>query len=125
MKVSTLVIMIAFGFIVAEIAKAKGYVRQSGEPKTKKPTKYTYIGWWFCGALLFIVSFIWVLALPNLNKQQNQQAQQLKPAQPYNPQIQQTQPNMTEELQKYKDLYDSGLITKEEYEKKKAQILKI
>ncbi|MCR5508005.1 MAG: hypothetical protein K6F34_04885 [Lachnospiraceae bacterium] len=67
MSVLQLILIIAFGFIVAEIAKRKGYVRVSGEPKEKGSKKQTYFSWWICGALLFIVSIIYILVLPNLN----------------------------------------------------------
>lgn len=114
---ATIILIIAFGFIVAAIAKSKGYVRESGEPKEPKSKKMTYFGWWFCGAALFIVSIIYVLALPNLNAQ--------KPVPPVYPTPQIPSQDITAELQKYKDLYDNGLISQEDYEKKKAQILNI
>lgn len=69
MNIFQLILIVAFGFIVAEIAKRKGYVRQSGEPKEKGSKKQTYFAWWACGALLFIVSIIYVLVLPDLNKE--------------------------------------------------------
>ena len=75
-------LIIAFGFIVAEIAKSKGYVRKSGEPKESSQDQL-YITWWFCGALLFIVSIIWVCVLPN--KRQNDPYYNAQPHQNYPP----------------------------------------
>lgn len=110
MNIIEIGLIIAFGFIVAEIAKSKGYVRVSGEPKEKGSKKQTYIAWWFCGALLFIVSIIYVLVLPNLNKDTNIQVNS-----PRN--------NDADELMKYKQLLDAGAITQDEYDIKKRQIL--
>ena len=142
-------LIIAFGFIVAEIAKSKGYVRKSGEPK-ESPQDQLYITWWFCGAALFIVSIIWVCVLPNKRKNAP-----YNNVQSYNPTYDQyendyveydyqaTTPNITrsvrtksvgvptvtkrndpaEQIKKYKELLDSGAITPEEYEAKKRQLL--
>ncbi len=115
MSIIEIGLIVAFGFIVAEIAKNKGYVRVSGEPKEKGSKKQTYIAWWFCGALLFIVSIIYVLVLPNLNNETNEQVSRRSLTDSGN--------NDADELMKYKQLLDAGAITQEEYEIKKRQIL--
>lgn len=68
-NVVMIIMMIAFGFIVAEIAKSKGYVLKSGEKKEKgEKNMYYYFVWWLCGAVAFLIALIWVLVLPNKNK---------------------------------------------------------
>lgn len=116
MSLFIVVVFVGFGFIVAEIAKSKGYVLKQGEKKQPKSKKQAYITWWFCGAALFIVSIFYVLALPDINDQTEQPTQNIYYAPPG------TQ-DLASELQKYKDLYDRGLITQEDYEKKKSQLL--
>ena len=149
MNIMTIILMIAFGFIVAEIARAKGYVRKMGEPKENSQDMY-YIVWWICGAALFIVSIIWVCVLPNKYKNYKPSSNQYYASNIgnyYNDYIeydyQDPSPTVSrsvrtknvgiptvkkrtdpaDEIRKYKDLLDSGAITPEEYNAKKQQLL--
>lgn len=49
MNIFQLILIVAFGFIVAEIAKRKDYIRQSGEPKEKSKQEtdiFCLVGLW-------------------------------------------------------------------------------
>ena len=62
--------------------------------------------WWFYGWMLFIVAIIHVQFIPDKNAPQT------------NPRV-----GNADELKKYKQLYDEGTLTREEYEEKKKQLL--
>lgn len=63
--------------------------------------------WWFYGWMLFIVALIHSLMLPD----------------PYAAPVVRTQTGTADELKKYKDLLDKGVITQEEFDAKKKQLL--
>lgn len=71
-----------------------------------KKKGYSFGLWWFYGWMLFIVAIIHVQFIPDKNVPQ-----------PY------TGVGRADELKKYKQLYDDGTLTKEEYEEKKKQLL--
>lgn len=103
----SLIIAAGLGFIPANIAKKKGY---------------SFGLWWFYGWMLFIVAIIHVSLIPDKNAQQTP----IHPTSsvPYCP------PSMTgqsvaDELKKYKELKDRGIITTEEFQAKKEQLLKL
>lgn len=92
--VLSLVIAAGLAFIPANIAKNKGK---------------SFGLWWFYGWMLFIVALIHSLLLPDPNAQAVvMQAQSISKA---------------DEIMKYKSLLDAGVITKEEFEVKKKQLL--
>ncbi len=91
--VVTLSIAALLGLIPANIAKNKGY---------------SFGLWWFYGWMLFIVAIIHVNFIPDKN----------------NP-ISSTNNNVSsaDELKKYNDLKEQGVITEEEFQEKKNQLL--
>lgn len=91
--------------IPANIAKEKGY---------------SFGLWWFYGWMLFIVAIIHVSLLPDKNENTN--AYGRSSSIPYVPS---TSISAADELKQYKDLLDQGVITEEDYEKKKKQIMGI
>ncbi|MCC8161565.1 MAG: SHOCT domain-containing protein [Oscillospiraceae bacterium] len=97
----SLIIAAGLGFIPAAIAKKKGY---------------NFGLWWLYGWLLFIVAIIHVSLIPDKNA-----------AQTDSPVYQATSAqSAADELRKYKELTDSGVITEEEFAaKKKEQLLKL
>lgn len=64
--------------------------------------------WWFYGWMLFIVAIIHVQFISDENASPAFSAQ--SPA---------------EELKKYKELYDQGVLTEEEFNEKKNQLLRL
>lgn len=62
--------------------------------------------WWFYGWMLFIVAIIHVQFIPDKNAPQSYAGV-----------------GGADELKKFKQLYDEGTLTKEEYEEKKKQII--
>lgn len=64
--------------------------------------------WWFYGWMLFIVALIHSLLLPDLNTQ-----------------IMKNTTSSADALIKYKELLDSGLITQEDFDEKKKQLLNL
>ena len=123
----TLVIGAVLGLIPANIAKNKGY---------------SFGLWWFYGWMLFIVAIIHVQFIPDKNAPQYPVAQP-NPAgyQPYpvaqpNPAGYQpataaaqpgsvAKPSVVDELKQYKELLDKGILTEEEFNSKKEQLLKL
>ena len=90
-----LVLAAGLAFIPANIAKNKG--RSFGL-------------WWFYGWMLFIVALIHSLTLPDPYA--------------YTPTPTAKAPTSSaDELKKYKDLLDKGVITQEEFDAKKKQLL--
>lgn len=102
-----LVIAAGLGFIPASIAKNKGY---------------SFGLWWFYGWMLFIVAIIHVSLIPNKNAQQA--PVNPTPYTPYAPPVNSGQ-SAADELRKYKELMDQGIITEEEFRLKKEQLLKL
>jgi uncharacterized membrane protein len=98
----TLAVASLLGLIPANIAKEKGY---------------SFGLWWFYGWMLFIVAIIHVQFLPDKNINNTE----YRPNSiPYCPP---SNANAPDELRKYKELLDQGVITEEEFEKKKRQLL--
>lgn len=91
----TLAIAAVLGLIPANIAKSKGY---------------SFGLWWFYGWMLFIVAIIHVCVLPDKNATQNTNGFVAPRSE-------------ADELMKYKELLDSGVITQEEFDAKKKQLL--
>ena len=91
----TLAIAAGLGLIPANIAKGKGY---------------SFGLWWFYGWMLFIVAIIHVSLIPDKTASNVRNNSIL------------TTSN-AEELAKYKNLLDAGVITQAEFEIKKQQLL--
>lgn len=103
----SLVIAAGLGFIPASIAKNKGY---------------SFGLWWFYGWMLFIIAIIHVSLIPDKNTKQipiNATAH-VTYCNPSN-----ADQSVADELKKYKDLKDQGIITEEEFQSKKEQLLKL
>jgi hypothetical protein len=98
--VISLIIAAGLGLIPASIAKDKGY---------------SFGLWWFYGWMLFIVAIIHVNLIPNKNDPPHTYTFQGGSAVP--------QTGAAEEIQKYKELLDSGVITQAEFESQKKQLL--
>lgn len=96
--VISLVIAAGLGLIPANIAKKKGY---------------SFGLWWFYGWMLFIVAIIHVQFIPDKNAPQEQSAANRIPA----------GQSGADELRKFKELYDQGVLTKQEFEEKKKRLL--
>lgn len=100
-------LLISFGLacIPASIAKQKGY---------------DFWLWWLYGWLLFIVAIIHITAfMPDKNNQnQSNNTNNIKQNNFYD-----NEKNNVEELKKYKELLDQGVITQEEFETQKKQLL--
>lgn len=103
-----LVVAAGLGFIPASIAKNKGY---------------SFWLWWFYGWMLFIVAIIHVSIIPDKNAQQSA-GSQMASSIPYCPPSDLWK-SAAEELKKYKELMDQGVITEEEFQAKKEQLLKL
>lgn len=93
-----LAIAAGLAFIPANIAKRKGY---------------SFGLWWFYGWMLFIVAIIHVSLISDKNSPQ-QIASSAAAGQ-----------SIADELKKYKELQEQGIITEEEFQAKKAQLLKL
>ncbi len=105
--VAILLFAALLGLIPAGIAKNKGY---------------SFGAWWLYGWMLFIVALIHVSVIPDRNAQQYL-INQYNPV-PHSPPPVSTQ-STADELRKYKQLFDDGVITEEEFNAKKEQILKL
>ena len=91
-----LIVAAGLGFIPAEIAKRKG--------------KENYWLWWFYGWMLFIVAIIHAMCLEDSSIPK--------------PLVTNTVSyGSADELLKFKELLDGGVITQEEFEAKKKQLL--
>ena len=95
------------GLVPATIAKKKGR---------------SFILWWFYGWMLFIVAIIHVSLIPDKNAQQI--PINATPHIPYCPPSNAGQ-SAADELKKYKELKDHGVLTEEEFQAKKEQLLKL
>ena len=102
-----LIIAAGLGFIPASIAKRKGY---------------SFWLWWFYGWMLFIVAIIHVSLIPDKNAQQTPLNQ--FNSIPHSPTSNVGQ-SAADELKKYKELLDQGVITEQEFQAKKEQLLKL
>ncbi|MFI3325246.1 MAG: SHOCT domain-containing protein [Clostridia bacterium] len=103
----SLAIAAGLAFIPANIAKSKGY---------------SFGLWWFYGWMLFIVAIIHVSFIPDKNAQQTpiNAASYIPYWPPSN-----TRQSAADELKKYKELKDIGVITEEEFQAKKDQLFKL
>ena len=102
----TLAIAAGLGLIPANIAKKKGY---------------SFGLWWFYGWMLFIVAIIHVSLIPNKNAPQASNVQNSSVS--YGSSTASTQ-SVADELRKFKELMDQGIITEAEFAAKKEQLLK-
>lgn len=102
----SLVIAAGLAFIPATIAKNKGY---------------SFGLWWFYGWMLFIVAIIHVNVIPDKNAQQSSVNGNARISGYYSPA---SGESTADELKKYKELKDQGVITEEEFQEKKEQLLK-
>lgn len=89
-----LLIAAGLGIIPATIAREKGY---------------SFGLWWFYGWMLFIVAIIHVSLIPDKHP---------KPVPPPLPRA-----GMADEILKYKELLDAGILSQEEFDAKKKQLL--
>ena len=90
-----LFIAAGLAFIPAYIAKKKGH---------------SFGLWWFYGWMLFIVAIIHVQFIEDYNNKKEGHKEPIYVA---------------DELKKFKELFDSGIITEEEFNKKKKDLLKL
>lgn len=90
-----LIIAAGLAFIPANIAKKKGH---------------SFGLWWFYGWMLFIVAIIHVQFIEDYNNKKESHEEPIYVA---------------DELRKFKELFDSGIITEEEFNKKKRDLLKL
>ncbi len=102
----SLLIAAGLGFIPANIAKRKGY---------------SFWLWWFYGWMLFIVAIIHVSLIPDKLQNKTPMMQPSSPAANTTRQVREG--DIIEELKKYKDLMDQGILTPEEFQAKKEQLL--
>ena len=102
-SIITLVVAAALGFIPANIAKKKGH---------------SFGLWWFYGWMLFIVAIIHVQFIEDYNA----------PKREMNSSVPHNSSNFgystADEIKKYKELLDQGVITEAEFNRKKEQLLK-
>ena len=106
-SIVTLIVAAGLAFIPASIAKNKGY---------------SFGLWWFYGWMLFIVAIIHVSCISDKNAQQTPIYQ--NNSIPYCPPSNAGQ-SAADELKKYKELLDQGVITEQEFRAKKEQLLKL
>ena len=93
-----IILAAGLAFIPANIARKKGY---------------SFGLWWFYGWMLFIVAIIHVSLIEDKNAQQKQPA----------PAVQLV--GVADEIKKYKELFDQGILTESQYQEKKEQLLKL
>ena len=101
-SILTLVIAAFLGLIPANIAKKKGH---------------SFGLWWFYGWMLFIAAIIHVQFIEDYN------APQKKASIPAATSFSNPAFSTADEIKKYKELWDQGIITEEEFQKKKKQLL--
>lgn len=102
-SIITLAVAAALGFIPANIAKKKGH---------------SFGLWWFYGWMLFIVAIIHVQFIEDYNAPQKK----MNSVSSYNPTS--LGYSTADEIKKYKELLDQGVITEAEFNRKKEQLLK-
>lgn len=105
--VLALVIAAGLALIPANIAKNKGY---------------SFGLWWFYGWMLWIVAIIHVSLIKDKNAQQ--MPIYVAPPVQYNTSSNSNQ-SVADEIKKFKELLDQGIITEEEFQAKKEQLLKL
>ena len=87
------------GLIPAFIAREKGY---------------SFGLWWFYGWMLFVVAIVHVALIPDKHS---------PPPPPPRPRAPLC--GAADEIRRYKELLDDGVITREEFEQKKTQLLNL
>lgn len=102
----SLIIAAGLAFIPANIAKNKGY---------------SFGLWWFYGWMIFIVAIIHVSFIPDKNARQIP-IQSALPKNHATPQY--SGRSVADEIKKYRELMDQGIISEEEFQAKKEQLLK-
>lgn len=95
----TLAIAALLGLIPANIAKEKGH---------------SFGLWWFYGWMIFIVAIIHVQFIPDKSASNNARHSSSIPY------CQPSQLSAADELRQYKELMDQGVISSEDFEKKKT-----
>lgn len=109
--ITTVAVPILMGLIPAFLAKKKG--------------RNFYL-WWLYGWLFFVIATIHALLMKD-KSEENPEAKAEKPTQPahtYRPPTTATARRAAEKrLAQYKVLLDQGILTKEEYQAKKLQLL--
>lgn len=108
--VASLIIAAALGLIPANIAKSKGH---------------SFGLWWFYGWMLFIVAIIHVQFITDRNAPQIPYMGVGNGFIPYNPPAQVSAQSIADELKKYQELFNQGVLTEAEYNAKKEQLLKL
>lgn len=101
--IASIFILSIAGLIPASIAKSKGY---------------SFLLWWIYGSFLFVIALIHIVLMPNKNLRQVS----------YNRNNNNNLPSgqsAADELKKFKDLYDQGVITEEEFLEKKEMLIKL
>ncbi|MBO4889283.1 MAG: SHOCT domain-containing protein [Firmicutes bacterium] len=88
-----------WGIIVAKVMRKKGYIEN----------------WFWAGFFLRLIAIIIALSKPSLIDQSHKNY-------PTNPHIREKE--IVEEIRSYKQLLDEGIITEEEFERKKESLLK-
>lgn len=110
--ITSIVIPIAMGLIPAFIAKKKG--------------RNFYL-WWLYGWLLFVIATIHALLMKDrgaAHPADNQVSFQKSQASHYETPVVASRQRSEDILKQYKVLLDVGILTKEEYQAKKAQLQK-
>ena len=102
-SIITLAVAAALGLIPANIAKKKGH---------------SFGLWWFYGWMLFIVAIIHVQFIEDYNAPKKEM-NNITPHSPSNFSY-----STADEIKKYKELLDQGVITEAEFNRKKEQLLK-
>ena len=83
---------------------------------------YSFGLWWFYGWMLFIVAIIHVQFIPDKNAPQTPY---ISGNVSYAPSTQTSTQSAADELKKYKELFDQGVLTEDEFNAKKEQLLKL
>ncbi len=86
-----------WGIITYSIMKSKGHTKQLGL-------------WFVCGALLSLIGVIIALVQPNLNNQKNTNNQT-------------SQKSLKDELKELDELFDSGMISRGEYDTRRSKLI--
>lgn len=108
--ITYLIITAILGLIPANIAKNKGY---------------GFGLWWFYGWVLFIIAIIHAMCISDRNAPQNPYMAAGAGSTSYTPFTQPSTQSAADELKKYKELLDQGVLTEEEFAIKKEQLLKL
>ena len=117
--IMVLAIAAGLGLIPANIAKKKGY---------------SFGLWWFYGWMLFIVAIIHVSLIPDKNAQTVVysgvqptafNAEDISGNAPVESTDNQSATNVFDQIIRYKELLDDGVLTQEEFDRKKKSLLNL